>query len=85
MTWMLAITIIATMPFILAFALFLTIYFSELAREKRILKDYQDQIDKGAAAIKDMRLVYEAPVAKPKTSKPADPIPDPDKGKKAIN
>lgn len=83
MSWMFAITVIFTLPVILAFALFLIVYFAELAREKRILKDYQDQIDKGAAALKDMRLVYDQPITPAKQkAKPADPPPSADDPKK---
>ena len=65
---------------------FLIVYFAELRREKQLIKDYQMQIDKGAAALKDMRIVYETPAPKPKqTAKPADPIPEPDDKKKSIN
>ena len=86
MTWTIAITIIFTLPVLLAFALFLIVYFAESRREKQLIKDYQMQIDKGAAALKDMRIVYETPAPKPKqTAKPADPIPEPDDKKKSIN
>lgn len=86
MTWTIAITIIFTLPVLLAFALFLIVYLAELRREKQLIKDYQMQIDKGAAALKDMRIVYETPAPKPKqTAKPADPIPEPDDKKKSIN